>query len=382
MNSIYNNLGSSGRSLTNVDLSFFYILFEHIAPVVDLFFVKVRSIFFIFLFLFSLIFIRFTKNYLNMISFLLVIVLISFFNIALVDKIFLFDKLRIYTILFFFPNIVIFLSASFLNNYFLLAGLKFRKIIIIFLTSIFIINIVCFNTNHLITWLYNGNLKSISSNPHIENLKNNENFNFRVATYGFFTNFPLYYNLETIGGYAPVSNQNSRNFWNDFNSKALKKYPSLKSNYFSSFNNNTFLNLTSTDYHYKFDEIFDLEKLAERNTKYIISREPIMSNNLNIIYEPLNNTENLKFLEKIMKLLKSNFEFHDNFYIYEIKDFKDRIFATDLYENSLSIDNLYTYKFENNKYMIDIKTNDNFLIFLNHFFDDNWICIDNTNKKV
>ena len=82
-----------------------------------------------------------------------------------------------------------------------------------------------------------------------------------------------------------------------------------------------------------------------------------------------------------MKLLKSNFEFHDNFYIYEIKDFKDRIFATDLYENSLSIDNLYTYKFENNKYMIDIKTNDNFLIFLNHFFDDNWICIDNTNKK-
>jgi hypothetical protein len=379
--SIYNNLGSSGRSLTSINFSFSYILIEHIAPVIDLFFLKIRSIFFIILLFFTLFFIKYSKGYFDIIIFLLTMLFIPFLNIIFVDRIFFLDKLRIYSILAYFPNMVIFISAYLLNNYFITKGLKYKKIIIILISLAFSFHIIFFNTNHLMTWLYNGNLKSISLNPHIEKIKKNESSNFRVATYGFFTNFPLYYDLESIGGYAPVSNSNSRNFWNDFNDKALKKYPSLKDSYLSSFNHNSFLNLLVTDYDYKFDEIFDLKKLAERNTKYIISRGPILSNDLRLIYEPKYNSDQLPFTEKLLKLLKYNFNFHDTFYIYIIDGYKSRMFATDKNENVLNFDNLFSFKYENNKYLIDINTKGDFLIFLNHFYDDNWICNNLLDKK-
>lgn len=380
--SIYNNLGSSGRSISNVNFSILYILIEHLAPVIDLYFLKIRSYFFIILLIFSLVFIKYNKNFLSFIFFILTIILISILNIIFVDKVFLLDKLRIYSILSFFPNMVLFFSAYLINNYFLVAKKNSKKIILGILSFFFIIQTLFYNFDHLISWLYHGNLKSINSNPHIQRIADKENSNFRVATYGYFTNFPLYYGLESIGGYAPVSVGSSRDFWNDFNEKALQKFPSLRDTYENSFNNNTFLNLFVSNYSYNFDEIFDLKKLGDRNTKYIISREIISSKDLKLIYKPKSNMGHQSFTDKLLSLVKSNFIYHDNFYIYKLKSYRDRIFATDqdkklLYDD----DKIFDYVYQNNKYLIDININENHLIFLNHFYNKKWTCTDLIDKK-
>lgn len=371
--SIYQNISNSGRSISNMEIAISYIFLEHLFPVIDLYFIELRSFFYIFLFIALIFSIFYNSN--SKIKFKIIFLFLLFFSIPIFNFLFidvtpLFNKLRFYSLLSFFPNLVLFLSASrifILEKYLSISQIKFT---FIFFLSLFILHILMFNFNHLINWLYHGNLKNISSNEQIIKIKNTNTSDFRVATYGYFSNFPLYYNFETVNGYVPVSNQSSKKLWKNINKKALTKFPELNSEFKTSFNNNSFVFINKNKGDFIFEDIFDLDLLGDRNVRYIFSRVKINSNLLNIIYEPKIDAKSL--ISKFTNLLNSNFSYHNFFYIYELKNYKNRFFFAE--NNNTNNSEKVTYRYLDNKYLIYLPNKSSDKLIVNHFYDDNWLC--------
>ena len=177
----------------------------------------------------------------------------------------------------------------------------------------------------------------------------------------------------------------TRNFWKNVNKNLFLKYPYLKTEFDKSFNNNSFVFLENENIlKYKFEDLFNLKLLADKNTKYIISRHKLNSNVLKLLYSPKVNLDELNSFEKMINLLRFNFTYHDVFFIYEMKNYSGRIFLIDKAQkqiNNINQRDSYSYKFKDNEYYIDINNNSFEYLILNHYYNENWKCIDLVNEN-
>mgnify|MGYP001283372361 CR=1 FL=1 len=384
--SILYSINVSSREIASESINILYLIYENIFPLIDLQFLKIRSFIYLILLLFVIIFFNKSNKHINKLFYVFSsIFLILIINKYFIDFIPLMSKFRLYPIVNFLPHIFFVSIASLFNSS--LKPINNTNMFIKIFVILSFIQSSLFMSNHLINWLYHGNFETIDNHPYLNKISKNFKNHFRIATYGYFTNFPLYYGLDSIGGYAPVSSYETRKFWNDVNKNALLKFSYLKKNYDKSFNNNSFVYVDNDNLNnYNFEDLFNLDILAMKNTKYLISKEKIKSNRLKLVYNPKINLDDLSLTNKLLKLLEYNFTFSDTFYIYEFDNYRDRVFVLD--KDYQYIDNvknkLYDFKYKDNKYFINFyEARPNIYLILNHYYNKMWYCIDiNLDKPI
>ncbi|MCH8905176.1 MAG: hypothetical protein IIA45_14840 [Bacteroidetes bacterium] len=322
----------------------------------------------VFLIMLSLFIVRFKNSLFTRISILFAlstvgISLINLVRLILIDQIsflrgFHFD--RFYEFSAFFGGLSAALSLEIIKDRFkgLLIPIRIGRsnltwkasnILIFTLFGLLLFSSLKFKMNHLFTWIKHGSYTANYNSEVYKKLSEKQDGTpFRVATIFNIKNFVLHpafanaYGLETVDGYINLYPERYQRFW----AKVIEPFTNNNKFYYYYFNywgNRVYLfHLFEKENEIVFKDNYRLNLLSLANTKYIISRTPIIEMDLEAIIVPDKPLGTLSMHEKVIERIKENIFGNKQLFVYENKSVLPRFFITNQVKTFNNTEDLLT----------------------------------------
>jgi len=184
---------------------------------------------------------------------------------------------------------------------------------------------------HIYTWLTQGSYASNYKSEAFQRVVNENNDEpFRVATIskGLHPSYANAYGIETVDGYINLYPKSYQKFWSKV-IEPLTEQDVDKHYYFNYWGNRVYLfSPKNVKDDITFSNYYRLNLLSLANTKYIISKVPIIDKNLIPISEPKESWISLPAIDRAISNIKENFNGREFLYIYKNKTCLPRFFLT------------------------------------------------------
>lgn len=183
---------------------------------------------------------------------------------------------------------------------------------------------------HVSTWLYQGNYTHNYKSPELQRLSyRNKNELFRVASIypGIHPAYANAYGLETVDGYMVLYPKSYHRFW----SKVIEPLTDKEIDiyyYFNYWGNRVYLFCPKKVREIIFSNYYRLNLLSLANTKYIVSKIPIIDEDLKPILNQKTSWRELPKIKRALINIKANFKGIEYLYIYENKKCFPRFYLT------------------------------------------------------
>jgi len=226
---------------------------------------------------------------------------------------------------------------------------KVDNLIVFTLFALLLFSSLKFKIDNVITWVKHGSYKAIYNSDVYKKISEKQDDNpFRVATVfnaGNFVLHPAYANahgLETVDGYINLYPERYQRFWakviEPFTDNDIKTY-----NYFNFWGNRIYLfHLFEKENEIVFKDNYRLNLLSLANTRFIISRTPIIDNDLVPFIVPDRPLGSLSMKDKVLQRVRENIVGNEQIFVYENKSFLNRFFITKQVKKFKNLDSLLT----------------------------------------
>jgi hypothetical protein len=209
-----------------------------------------------------------------------------------------------------------------------IAAIDSRRVAVVVTVGLLLVQSLVAKAGHVAQWLDQGNYVAAYRSPVLRELaaraaRSGESL--RVATVGGNPAFLHAYGLETADGYLTLYPRRYKAFWERVIAPTLARDTDIR-HYFRYFASHFYLFGGAPAPRLAFAERYDLALLSLANTRFVLSRDPLIDEALIPIVEPARPWSELSATEQRAEAVRANFSGSSHWYLYENRDALPRYF--------------------------------------------------------